>query len=1000
MTRYEGSDIENDMRPPLVPRFQRNDQNQSFLKPSLGTESTGSLISNMDFSSFESRDDAEDAEDNISVFSSSSVFASDYDHDDVFVQKYLALKKKLRQTSTESLQMKVRIKQLKKTIETQNENAKNDRLALEAKIQENNDTISSLQGALSKIEMQAFTKDKQYSDQMMLLRTETEMQVDRIQRKETQKLIEVQDELAGVQSRLKATTERYEEEKLKNQSSAETLITLQNEFKHQKAEIIDKLQKKDVEILSLQRQREHSQKDCEQKNLEIQEIRNINSSLRDDLCKMNEKCNDYKEGMKFMSIDYVRSVEELNQLREKFSKYARHMDNVEKRFREEVKERSKLSKQLEKLSHAYVVTDNMLEQEKVKTKDLQERLAKVTQDLESEVKKSNRLGLDLELTSNSLESSRQQASQLKAVNEDLISEVQELKSGLTQAIVKVKNLSQKGMELETNLVTTMNDLKTEQEKNVNITSELKSLENRNEELTQNLQSTEIDLHNTRVTLNGVTDELNEKSHLVEKLSKGLEDERFLHDQSVKEKDEKIRSLSVQIEIIPSLQGKISCLEDESANLRDSLEKIESDYSTLEQNFEQEKEETEITLNDKDELISSLRKDYKSLESRYSTVFDSLVETEDKLQQTRENLNETNLLLEKRNAEFAPIETMLRQEIAKANRNLSMEKEKSLNLSRQLEEATFANSTANEKLNASSERISMLEDQLLNVERQLKNQESMCKDLNAQLDDERNNPLQKKLKVAKKMIQAEKDRYRAVLSQIDDQNEIIIRVEDELKRYQKELKITKEKLKSEKNEKVFHSSNVLQELYKDLEEERKTLRDEKDGLRGELKAQKALASSLALRLKVFESKDCAEKEFVEELKKHYELSSEYTKLTDENTILKNTIQKQNEASTQMSKQLASVEEQLNDFKMAMSNLKDHCMELEQEKKLLKDQIDGAKAKTSMSLYQELNGIDDEEQISVSFDDFSVAEIPAPRLVYGNYILDRASARDMSDGETEE
>lgn len=1000
---HDRSARKTDLKPPRIPRIQTSDQSQSLSKSQLGTESTGSLISNLDVYSYtsfdESRDEEEDKDDNISVYSSSSVFMPDHDQDDVFVQKYLTLKKKLRSTLTENLQMKVRIKELKKTIGAQNEEAKKDRLALEAKIQESNHTVSSLQGALSKIEMQAFSKEKHHSDQIKLLRTETEMKVDRIQRQEAQKLVEVQDELVGVQSKLKATTERYEEEKMKNQASTETLITLQNEFKHQKAEIINELHKRDAEILSLQRQREQSRKESDQKSLEIENLRNSISALSDDLSEMNDKCMDYKEGMKYMSIDYIRCVQENDQLRFKLSKNARHIDAFEKTIRSEVTERAKIAKQLEKLSQGYVVNDNMLEQEKTKTKDLQERLVTVSQDLESEIQKSNKLGLDLELTSNSLESSRQQVSELKTVNEELVSEVKELKSGLTQAIVKVKSLSQKGMELDEKLETTMNDLKMEQEKNVKITSNLNAVQDVNEELTQNLQSTDIDLHNTKITLNRVTDELHEKSNLAERLSKDLEGERFLHDQSIMEKDEKIHNLSLQAELVPSLKDEISSLENKSADLQHSLEKLENDYSNLEQVFEQEKEDTKITLNDKDELISSLRKDYKSLESRYSTVFNSLVETEDKLQATRENLNDINLQLEKRNAEFEPTETMLRQEIAKSNRNLSMEREKSLDLCKQLEEADHARSIANEKLEASLERISMLEDRLLNMETELKNREILCKDLSSQLQGERNNPLQKKLKAAKKMILAEKDRYKAVLSQIEDQNEIITRVEDELKRYQKELKFTKEKLKSEKNEKVFHSSNVLQGMYKELEEERKTLRDEKDGLRGELKAQKALASSLALRLKVFESKDCAEKEFVEELKKHYELSSEFTKLTDENNLLKTTIQKQNESSAQLSKQLASVEEQLNDFKTAMSNLKDYCKDLEEEKKLLKDQLDGVKAKTSISLYQELNGSEDEEQNSISFDDLSVAEIPAPRLVYGNYILDRESSRAKPDRQTE-
>lgn len=1002
MTRYGTSERETDLRPPRIPRVPTHDQSQSLLKPYLGTESTGSIISNVDVCSYsfdERRDEEDDIDDSISIMSGASIFISDgHDQDDVLMHKYLTLKKKLRMTSTDNLHLKVRIKELKKAIEAQNEESNKERLALEAKIQESSQNLSSLQAALSKIEKQVLTKEKHHSDQMKLLRTESEMQVDRIQRKEEQKLVELQDELVSIESKLKATTERYEEEKLKNQASAETLIRLQNEFKHQRAEVLSELHQREAEILSLQRLRENSRKENEKKSLEIEELRNMISALTDDLSERNEKCNDYKEGMKYMSIDYINSVKDLDQLRARLSKNARHMDAMEKRMRAELTDKVKIAKQLEKLSHGYVMTDNLLEKEKMKTKNLQESLTAVTQDLENQIKKSDKLSLDLELSSNSLESSRLQVSQLKKVNEDLVSEVKDLKSGLTQAIVKVKTLSQKGIELEGALEKTMDELKMEQDNNLKMSSDLKMLKDQNDNLNQNLQSTNLDLHNTKIDLNRVTDELREKSNLADKLAKDLEEERLIHNQSTLEKDEIIQILRQQVETIPSLQDQISSLEVESSDLKSSSEKIKNDYVKLEQVFEQEKEDTKIILNDKDEQISSLRKDYKSLESRYSTVFNSLVETEDKLQATRESLNETKLHLEKRNAEFEPIETMLRQEIAKSNRNLTMEKEKSFSLSQQLEEATHAKNVMNEKLEAFVQKTSILEEKLLNVERQLSTQEKMCKDLTSQLDDERSNPLQKKLKVAKKMIQAEKERYRAVLSQVEDQNEIIVRVEDELKRYQKELKLTKDKLKAEKNEKVYHSSNVLQEMYKELEDEKKMLRDEKEGLRGELKAQKALASSLALRLKVFESKESVEKEFVEELKKHYELSTEFTKITDENNLLKNTIQKQNETSTRLSKQLASVEEQLSDFKTAMSNLKDYCKDLEEENKTLKDQLDGAKAKTSISLYQEFNESEGECGSSISFDDFSVAEIPAPRLVYGNYILDRATARSNSDGET--
>jgi DNA repair exonuclease SbcCD ATPase subunit len=1006
MTRYGSSERESVLRPPRIPRVQTHDQSHSCLKPHLGTESTGSSISNVDLYSFsfdERRDEEDDVDDSISILSGSSIFIRDgrseeHDQDDVFMHKYLTLKKKLRMASTDNLHMKVRIKELKKAFEDQNEASNKERLVLEAKIQESNQNVSSLQDALSKIEKQVLAKEKHHSDQMKLLRTETEMQVDRIQRREEQKLVELQDELVSIESKLKATTERYEEEKLKNQESAGTLITLQNEFRHQKAEVLSELHQREAEIVSLQRLRENSRKENEKKSLEIEKLRDMISALSDDLRERNEKCNDYKEGMKYMSIDYINSVQDLDQLRARLSKNARHMDAMEKRMRAEMTDKVKIAKQLEKLSHGYVMTDNLLEKEQMKTKNLQENLATVTQDLENQIKKSDKLSLDLELSSNSLESSRLQVSQLKKVNEDLVSEVKDLKTGLTQAIVKVKSLSQKGIELEGALEKTIDELKMVQDNNVKMSSDLKMLQDQNVELNQNLQSTKLDLHNTKIDLNRVTGELQEKSSLAEKLSKDLEEERVIHNQSMLEKDEFLQILSRQVETIPSLKDHVSSLEVESADLHSSLEKIKNDYFNLEQVFEQEKEDTAIILNDKDEQITSLRKDYKSLESRYSTVFNSLVETEDKLQATRESLNETKLHLEKRNAEFEPTETMLRQEIAKFNRNMTMEKEKTLSLSQQLDEVTHARNVMNGKLEESVQKTSILEEQLLNLERHLSTQEKMCKDLTSQLDGERSNPLHKKLKAAKKMILAEKERYRAVLSQVEDQNEIIIRVEDELKRYQKELKITKDKLKAEKSEKVYHSSNVLQEMYKDLEDEKKMLRDEKEGLRGELKTQKALAISLALRLKVFESKESAEKEFVEELKKHYELSTEFTKLADENDLLKNTIQKQNESSNRLSKQLASVEEQLTDFKTAMSNLKDHCKDLEEENKTLKDQLHGAKAKTSTSLYHELHESDGEYGSSISFDDFSVAEIPAPRLVYGNYILDRATARSNSDGKT--
>jgi hypothetical protein len=915
------------------------------------------------------------------------------DMDDVLIHRYLAEKNKHRASEAKNIALHSHIEELNRHIDDQAATSDKDRAVALAKISEQENMVKSLKNTIDDLREQQTKKGLESEMQKKELYAENEEKIKRIREETNRELDALKVELSK--------SEKMLEEKITALSQMNINIQeMQETHENRTKVLVDQVQEAKALKLKIALMEEHGKKSDEEGLMLRNALENLNEMLEFQSSKGNELSNE----LKTMSYQYVQSLEKLDEESANSRKLRTDLDNVESRLKGQMKENTIITNQLEEMARGYIETDELLEKEKLEMKDLQQQLSLLINELEEERSKSKELAVGLESTTLSYKQSTEENLKLSGVASSLSFELTSVKKTLAKSLGKVKSLSKKLKDSHAFGSKTENALKKETDRAILLETKLGEVNESNASLLADLTAVEAKLSEEVKTRSDLSVQLDAMSAAHDAIHAALQKERAEYEMNSKEQTNEILSLSserqkleedcsAQKVLITSLESDLSTKMDQCERLNSLLAEKTEECAVLEKKFEAQNEESSEHRSEQDESITTLTKELESLEKKYTQLFDNLVETESKLQESRESLEKTELSLQRKEADFEPIEKMLREEISSKDEAVKRGQEQSRDLSSQLVELNKKNSAIHSSFAESKARLILAEEKSLSLQDSLIESERKCKNLTLSLEREKNGPAQRKLKVAKRMIRAEKDRYLAILKEVEAKNLIISRIENQSETYKNQLTTLTKELDEEKRKKTTHSGRALQDLHRQLEDERKTVKNEKEILRAKLKAEKSKVKSLSTRLSVAEGSSEMAAEVSAALKEKHDASEEIRLLTETNEQLLNTVSEKNKTESALKKQMYSMEKKLREVVESMDTMAQYCTGLEEERRVLKLALEKAKSNEKSADDDDNDGysyVGDEDTLDgKSLSDFSVALIPPPRQTQSEILKKRTA-----------
>jgi chromosome segregation ATPase len=935
------------------------------------------------------------------------------DMDDVLIHRYLSEKSKVRASEAKNVILHSHIDELNRHIDDQGSQAEKDRAVAETKIYEQGKMANSLENAIKDLRDQISKQSLDHEKQTKAVGTDVEHRFKSIRKEGANAIEALQNEFTGVQMKYSASQKMLEEEKNNLSQMTVQFNEMQNRSERGTKVLDEQVRETNALKLKIVQMEEENAAIKTSSDGEVEMLRNALDNINEMLDFQNSKGNELSAELKIMSYHYVQSMEKLAEESAKTENLLRELDTIEGKLKDQMKQNTVVASQLEKMARGYIDTDGMLEKERSDVEDLTSKLNIIRVELAEERSKSEELATDLEATTMSLRKGTDDNLKLTGVASSSSSELASVKKTLAKSLTKVKSLSKKLKESQALCTKTEDELKKEQEQRSVLETELGEAKEKNISNLADLTAVKTKLNEDAKAYSVISTQLKEKTTAHDAIDAALRKERADYEKAVEGGNEENVSLSTQLkslqedysnqkDLAAALKTDLNATREQCDHLNATVRKKTEESTSLQKILATEKEEFAEKRTEQDETIFALTNELESLETKHTALFDNLVETESKLQTTKESLENTKILLERKEAEFEPIEKMLKEEISLKDEALKRGQEKSHELSTQLVEMNKKNNVLHSTLAGTEQRVIKTEEQSQSLQNELMEYQRKCKKLSLTLDRERNGPAQRKLKVAKRMIRAEKDRYLAVLNEIEAKNLIIGRIENQSETYKSGLMATKNELKIEKEKKATHSGRALQDLHKQLEDERKNVKKEKEQLRTTLKAEKSKVKSLTMRLSAAEGSSEGATEVSRALKTQYDTSEQVRMLTEKNEELLATVKEQNKVESVLKKQLVSMESKLREIVHSMDTMAQYCSGLEEERRVLKRSLENThspnKAFCGIDNAEDSDGGDEDTLDGRSLSDFSVAQIPAPRQTHREFLKKRTAVSNVdTDGE---
>jgi chromosome segregation ATPase len=947
----------------------------------------------------EARDDGSHANSHFETASGHQSFfqasyAQDQQMDEIIIQKYIAEKNRARAAEGNSAMLQAQIHEMNNHFEAQHAEVEKERSAAFMKFEQQKQVAVSLETQIKDLKEKLRHQEIQTEGKIASIRDEGERKV-RMARDESEiKLIGLRNEMMSVQNRLGATKSRLDQETEKNNEITKRFKAMEHIFGDRREQLEREIKKSaqlEKQIKAYEKDRTESvtisRKQAEAELLKVKEIKEKYSDEK-------QKSRDFSNELKLMSYQYVENLEKLEREEEKTKAMVKELDKVEGKLDKVLKKAAKTNLDLEEMARGFIDTDDLLTREGEISSKLSAAVNAVNVQLHNELAKSKALESEIVTFKKTIVKNEEKMSKLQGFTKSVSDELSTVKTSLASEVSKSAELAKDLKETKVAYEETKVILEETQRTSKSLASESTNLKKTNSTLQSDLSEITGKLEANQEVFKKVSKQLQEQTDAFIKLKAKSMQEKTENSETLEQEERKVKTLSnnlegvivkckQQEETISTLQTQLEEIQGKSTSLAEKLHITEETNLNLENTFQSVKEDLDEQLIDEKDRVSSISKEMKALETKYTGVFNNLVETEESLMETREELKIVKMRLETKDDEFRPVETMLKEEISKRDKIVKEEQDKNIQLTSQTIEINKKCNQMYANLVAAEERILQMEETTNGLKNQITAKAQEYRDLQISLEKERNGPHQRKMKVAKKMIQAEKTRFRALQKEVQAKDLIIQRLEEQSADQADKIKTANEELDIEKEKRSTHSRRVLQEMHQQLEEERKDMKTEKEKLMKKLRSEKAEVKSLSMRLKTLVRSNGNE-EASNALKQYHAAQEEVRTLTEENNKLQKSVDDRVKSSTKQQKRLEEVSKSLEDLTNYMDTMVQYCYGLEEEKKFLKKEIESFKnagnSSSTHNLFNLLESVesdddDDDDTVSgMSLSDFSVAQIP--------------------------
>ena len=926
------------------------------------------------------------------------------DMDDIIIHRYLAEKNKVKASEAKHAALQVHVIELNRHIEEQHLARDREQLKAQTQIQKQEQATSSLEQSVNHLQVQLLQKESQKEEEIKSIKAEAERQTHDYRNKGIKTLESLRRKLGEVNTEYSAAQLLLEEE-------SQNLLKVNTHFKEMKTKYDKQTEQSKVlqsKLAEIENEREAITRGHSSETSQLQHaLENVNEMLS----FQDEKGAELSNELKLMSCQYVNSMDKADQLRATSSRLTKELDAIETRLKEELKKNVLVTNQLEEMARGFIDTDAMLGNERATVKRLSSMLTDLRDEFADEKSNSEQLASDLNDTNQSLTENKNEVLKLSSLTTSLNVDLDSVKKTLAKALHKVKSLTNGLKESVEKRTKTEELLKTEQESVARLTAALQESNIAYSDLSNDLVKATIEAEEGSTEMSELSREIDIKKESLAKISALLVEERSVNESTTKGHFDRITALSDELSPLKEefiTQGKILTLRE--SNLSDLNEKCTRLENQLKEktkescNGRSERDDLKEKVIFQEDTVTSLTSELSSLEQKHSMLFGNLVETESKLQSANKALEESNSQLERKDAEFEAIENMFKEEIAEKDVRLKEEQDNASSFSTQLLDKNQKHNSIYSNLVSVEEKLLKKEEASKNLMNRLSEKEKECKTLTLSLDREKNGTVQRKLKVAKKMIKAEKDRHQAILKEVEAKNIIIGRIETQSQTYLDELGTTKKEMQEVKEKKATHSARALQDLHRQLDDERKNIRTEKEDLRSMLRREKLTAKSLTMRINALEGSNETGAKVSQALKKEHEDKEQVRQLATHNETLKDDAEKYMQREEMMKAKLIFMEGKIIELIDSMDTMTQFCGTLEGEKKTLKAQLESARNPNSAFfdvLENSDTDLDDEDTVDTrSLSDYSLAQTPAPRQTQREFLMKRTHIKEKVYEEGED
>lgn len=946
---------------------------------------------------------------------SGSVMSHYEDVEDVMIHRYLAEKAKFRAADAKNTFLQTALADLTKKLEESSVEAEKGRVVAETKAIEQKKIVEGLRETIQNHKNELSQKVKENSVQIDVIRHENEKQIANTREKHLIELSALRNEIDQTKSALQESQSTLKEAK-ETISQRDEMIKVAKERYQEKGNELSK-QKEEMKELEEELKKLHlvTEKSIKENEEEVETLRSAVGNVNEMLNFKDEKGRELSDELKMMSLQYVESMEKLDSKSEQIEELRKDLDVLEKKMAQELKKNATISTQLEEMARGFIDVDELLEIETGQTAELQTTINSLEEMLDMERIENKKLVDDLGNVQNELRIKTDEGLKLHDLVTSLSDQLSAEKGSLADALLKIASMTESFEKTQLKLNETKHRLTKEQASTKKMAKELANLGENTASLAEDFHATKMSLSQGECKLSLLSKQLAEKTSSHSSINNALQSEIEKNKKNEVEHSEAINVLTIALANLKvesaELQKTCDSSELELSEKRAECDRLSLAHSSLQDEFDALKEDSDEKDAEQTDKIASLSQELQDLETKYSSLFDSLVETETQLKSAQEDLELSNMKLQSKHGEFKALEDMLNEKLENQELMLKEEQAKHSYLSTELAET-------NSKCESMRVTIEELEERALkstaaskDIGNKLAKKEEELMKMTAALDKEQNGPHNRRMKVAKKMIQAEKDRHRAVLQEIDAKDIIIERIEDQMQELRKDLVAVRDELYEEKNSKMSYSGQALRDLHKQLEEERKKLKREKEDLHLLLKSEKGRVKSLTLRLKAIENNSGPEEviQVSRAIKKQFDNDEEVQQLIEKNERLENSIAEKSNSEEVLRGQLTRVMTELKRISESMDTMTRYCKRLESEKRMMQNQLYFSENSEDSSkvFFDNLQGrqdsSDDESGSSrddKSLSEFSVAMVPTPRQTHRELLRKRTNVLESNKEHLEE